>query len=259
MSFSEIILLNSLKIHIPQDICLELIKEYKHVKSQFFLRKWRPAELSGGRFCECILRAIEYLDTGSFTPFGVSLKSSDAIIRSAENNVSLSDSIRFIIPRLVRVILDFRNKRDVAHTGGEVSPNQLDSILISHTSDWILAELVRKFHRIDLIEAKKLIDSMIEIKIPIIDDINGFPKILNTKLDATEKTLLLLYYKSPDTILDTDLFNWVTYSSIGNYRTRILNVLDEKALLHRSNLKSLITRKGVLFVEAKINIQEIIL
>ncbi len=258
MSFSEAILLNSLKAHIPQSICIELIKEYKQIKSQFFLRKWRPAELSGGRFCECVLRAIEHLDTGSFTPFGVSLKS-DVIIRSVETNVSLSDSIRFIIPRLVRVILDFRNKRDVAHTGGEVSPNQLDSILISHTSDWILAELVRKFYLVDLVEAKKLIDSIIEIKIPIIDDINGFPKILNTKLDATEKTLLLLYYKSPDTVLDTDLFNWVAYSNIGNYRTRILNVLDDKALLHRANLKSSITSKGVLFVETKIHIQEIIL
>jgi hypothetical protein len=100
---------------------------------------------------------------------------------------------------------------------------------------------------------------IIEIKIPIIDDINGFPKILNTKLDAAEKTLLLLYYKSPDVVLDTDLFNWINYSTIGNFRTRVLNVLDEKALLHRSNLKSSITRKSVLFIETKINIQEIIL
>lgn len=66
-----------------------------------------------------------------FTPFETSLKSEN-IINRLSNNTSLPSTIRFLIPRLARVVLDVRNKRDVAHVGGEVNPNYSDSLFIVH-------------------------------------------------------------------------------------------------------------------------------
>lgn len=41
---------------------------YKNIKQQFFLNKFRPAELDGGRFAECVLRLLEFVNEGTFTP-----------------------------------------------------------------------------------------------------------------------------------------------------------------------------------------------
>ena len=83
----------------PPDVVKQLLDEYLQIKHSFFLRQFKPAELNAARFCECILRLVEYLDSGTFTPLGQQL-GTENIIRRAENNVGLTDGIRFLIPRL---------------------------------------------------------------------------------------------------------------------------------------------------------------
>lgn len=63
----------ALSTKLPKDILIVLLNEYQNIKQYFFLRKFRPTELNAARFSECILRLIEFLDTGSFTPFGKQL------------------------------------------------------------------------------------------------------------------------------------------------------------------------------------------
>ena len=258
MSYSKKFLLSSLQANLPNELVEKLLNEYSHIKQQFLLKKWRPTELECGRFCECVLRIIEYCDRGHYTPFGVQAKS-EQIIKNAENNVNLNDSIRFLIPRLVRVVLDFRNKRDIAHVGGEVSPNEQDSLLVVHSSDWIMAEIVRKFHSVTISEASKIVKSILELKIPIINEFDGFLKILNTKLDARQKTLVLIYYKQPDSVSDSDLFKWSGYGQFGNYKLRILKVLNEESFIHYANNKCFLTNKGIIYVENHITIEEILI
>lgn len=256
MSVSKNILFLSLQKALPSELVLNLIEEYLHIKQQFLLRKWRPTELSSGRFGECVLRIIEYSDKSTFTPFGTQIKS-ETVIKSAENNISLDESIRLIIPRLVRVILDFRNKRDVAHVGGQVNPNEQDSLLVSHSSDWIMAEIVRRFHSVSISDASKIIKSILELKIPVINEFEGYIKILDTKLNSKEKTLLLLYYKQPESISDSQLCEWVQYKSLTNYKSKILKLLDKEALIHYTASRAFLTTKGSLYVENKIDIEKI--
>ena len=217
MSLTKNSLVLSLQKRLPSELVSNLLSEYFHIKQQFLLKRWRPTELDCARFSECALRIIENSDKGTYTPFGTQL-SAEKIIKSAENNTTLDDSIRFLIPRLCRVVLDFRNKRDVAHVGGEVNPNEQDSLLVVHSADWIMAEIVRKFHSVSISEANKIVKSILELKIPIINDFDGFLKILNVKLDTREKTLLLLYYKQPESISESDLFSWSGYGNIANYK-----------------------------------------
>jgi hypothetical protein len=119
---------------LPQDILTTLLDEYQYIKQQFFLRRFQPAELNAARFSECVLRLIEFLDTGSYTKFGKQLDT-PKIINRVSNNVSLPEGIRLFIPQLTRVLLDIRNKRNVAHVGGEVSPNYSDSLFVSYSAD----------------------------------------------------------------------------------------------------------------------------
>lgn len=251
MSISEGDLIASLQSSLPKDVLTELLNEYRFIKQQFFLGKFRPAELNGGRFAECVLRLLEHVDKGSYTPFGTQIKSEDVINR-IPNNTNLPSTVRFFIPRLVRVILDVRNKRDVAHVGGEVNPNYSDSLLIVHSVDWILTEIVRHYHSCSMDQAAAIVATINENQVPIIDDIDGFIRVLDTSLKAQDKVLVILYSKHPDKVSEQDLRKWIEYKNPTNFRNGVLSALHKEALVHYENGMCVLTRKGIIHVEKNI-------
>lgn len=252
MSIQRIKLESALSTKLPKDILIALLDEYQHIKQQFFLRKFQQTELNAARFSECVLRLIEFLDRGSYTPFGKQLNTQN-IINSVINNTGLPEGIRFFIPQLTRVLFDIRNKRNVAHVGGEVSSNYSDSLFVSHSADWILVELIRNYHTNSIDEARKIVESINEIKIPIIVEVGNFIRIQNTKLKADQKTLLILYYKQPDRVSDGNLIRWLGYTNASRYRTEILKLLDDEALIHYEKGFCTLLPKGIIYVEKNIN------
>jgi hypothetical protein len=229
-----------------------LLDEYQHIKQQFFLRKFQPSELNSARFSECVLRLIEFLDTGGYTPFGKQLKTQN-IINHALNNTGLPEGIRFFIPQITKVLLDIRNKRNVAHVGGEVNPNYSDSLFASHSADWILVEIIRNYHTNSIDEARRIVESINETKIPVIAEVDDFVRVQNTQLNADQKTLLILYHKQPEKVRDTDLLKWIRYTNASRYKTEILKALDQQALIHYENNLCSLLPKGILYVEKNIN------
>lgn len=252
MSIQRTQLEAALSAKLPHDILTVLIDEYQHIKQQFFLRKFQPAELNAARFSECVLRLIEFLDTGSYTPFGRQLNT-QSIINRVSNNTGLPEGVRFFVPQITRVLLDIRNKRNVAHVGGEVNPNYSDSLLVSHSADWILIELIRNYHTNSIDEARKIVESINEAKIPVIVEVGSFVRVQNTKLKADQKTLLILYYKQPDKVSDADLIKWIKYSNASRYRAEILKLLDDEALIHYENGFCTLLPKGIIYVEKNIS------
>ncbi|MGK7955533.1 MAG: hypothetical protein AB4063_09775 [Crocosphaera sp.] len=155
-------------------------------------------------------------------------------------------------------MLDIRNQRDIAHVGGEVSPNYSDFLLVSHAADWILVELIRNYHTNSIDEARKIVESINETKIPVIVEIDDFVRVQNTTLKAEEKTLLILYHKQPNKVSDTDLIKWIKYSNSSRYKTKILKALDDEVLIHYDNGFCTILLKGIHYVENKIDLELII-
>jgi len=251
MSVARDKLIAALTPKIPPEILTTMLDEYHDIKQQFFLGKFQPSELNAARFTECVLRLLEFLHTRNYTPFGKELKS-DNIIKSIENNTALQDTLRLFIPRLIRVILDVRNKRDVAHVGGEVSPNYSDAIFVVHSTDWILTEIVRHFYNCPIKEAREIIKSINETQIPVIAEVDGFVRVQNTKLETPKKALLILYYKQPIKVSDSDLFKWTKYGNSSRFKTEILKKLDEDALIHYINGSCTLLPKGIAYVEKNI-------
>lgn len=252
MSIQRLTIEKALSLKLPQDVVISLLDQYQHIKQQFFLRKFQPSELNAARFGECVLRLIQFLDTGSYTPLGKQLKTEN-IINRAKNNTNLPDGIRFLIPQLTRVLLDVRNKRNVAHVGGEVDPNYSDSLFVSHSVDWILIELIRNYHVNSIDEARKIVESINETKIPVIAEVDGFVRVQNTSLSAELKTLLILYYKQPNKVSDSNLAKWIKYKNISRYRKELLQSLDDKAQIHYENGFCTLLPKGIAFVEKNIS------
>jgi hypothetical protein len=254
MSIDKNRLIAILSTRLPSDIVIELVKEYQYLKQQFALGKFQPSELNAARFSECALRIIEYLDTSKYTPLGIPL-TSENIINSAQRNTVLKDAIRFFIPRLARVILDVRNKRDVAHVGGEVNPNYSDALFVTHCADWILTEVVRHFYSCSIDEAASIVKNINEIQIPVVVEVDGFIRVQNSNLDSREKVLVVLYYKQPAKVIDVDIANWIRYKNISRFRSDILKQLDADVLVHFEKGYCTLLPKGAKYVEKNISLE----
>ncbi len=255
MSIAKNQVIAALSPPLPNEIVTHLLDEYQDIKQHFALRKFRPSELNGGRFAECVLRLIQFLDNPPHTPFGTSLANSDSIIRRVEPNTSLHESMRFFIPRLARIMLDVRNRRDVAHVGGDVSPNYSDSLFISQNADWILTEILRIYYSCSIDSARRIAATINEVRIPIIADINGFVRVQNTKLDTRSKTLAILYYKNPEKVRDTKLIEWTKYSNSSVFKKNILSKLDSEDLVHYENGFCTLLPKGIIYTEKNISME----
>lgn len=255
MSVTKAAVVAALSARLPSDIVNNLVAEYEHLKHQFMLRRFQPSELNAGRLGECVLRTFEFLDKGSYTPFGTTIRSSDAVINRMEHLTAQPDSIRLLVPRLVRVLLDVRNKRDVAHVGGEVNPNYSDSRFVLGASDWIMTELIRVFYGCSVDEARRLTAVINETRIPLVAEVDGFVRVQNAKMGAREKVLVILYYKYPSKVRDGELRTWVRYGHVTRFRDDILRALDTETLIHYEGGQCILLPRGINWVEKNIPLE----
>jgi len=217
--------MNPLNQHLnslPDGVINALQSEFQKLHEQYFLGRWEPSQLDGGRFAEAVLRVVEYKDKSVFTPIGTRLNR-QAIVSSAEQNTALADSLRFQIPRLAGLILDFRNNRNVGHLGA-IDVNGMDSTFVLHAANWIVAELIRLETQMHPEDAQEEIKKIIERKVPIIEEIGGRLKCLNPTLDVKEKVLVFCYQKYPEAIILDDLFDWTEYTNKGVLRRKLIEL-----------------------------------
>ena len=118
---------------------------------------------------------------------------------------------------------------------------------------WIYAELVRIFHDVDTTTASEAIESIVEKIIPIVWEIDGKLRVLDTNLTMKEKALVLLYHSS-GAVEEQNLVDWVEHSNPAIFRRDILRKSHKAKLIeYNSDTKSVqISPKGVEFVEEKI-------
>lgn len=255
MSIEKSKIVNSLSPPLPGYLIENLIGEYQDVKKKYLLGHLGPSELNAGRFCEYVLRIIEELDQGGHTPVGDDLDTGK-VIRRVESNTNLPDGIRLYIPRLCRVLLDVRNSRDVAHVETEVNPNLSDSLLVSQGADWILTELIRNYYpsSISVDEAQSIVDSINETEVPVVQDVDGFLRVLDPDMSYKEQVLSILHHQHPSPVSDDDLVDYTGYKNSTRMKKSILPDLHDESLIHYSDGECNILRRGILHVEKNINL-----
>jgi hypothetical protein len=237
-----------LSSRLDADLVESLLEHYKELKQKFFLGQYEPSQLNCAKFAEVIMRILEYITKKNYTPFGENV-SLDDLTKKLEQlpKDKFSDSIRIHIPRIIRATYDIRSKRGVAHIG-EISPNLMDATFVISACDWILAEFIRLYHTGDPNEAQTIIDSIVERKIPIIEEFGDNLKVLNPALSIADKILLILYKKYPNYVSTSDLKKWIKTKSPAHITT-VLSRLDDNAKVHRKGKENIITRKGIEYVE----------
>ena len=243
---------NGLAAHIPGNLVDELLTAYTEAKTNFYLGGLRLSAVEGGRFSEAAFRILQERTTGKFTPLGQQIKS-DSIILNLSNLASGShpDSLRLHIPRALRVVYDIRNNRDAAHLADGIDPNLQDATLVISVLDWVLAEFVRLYHSVSADEAQRIVQNLVTRRAPVVQDFNGFLKVLNPDLAAGDHCLVLLYQRGADGAAFSELSLWARPSMRTNLRATLDRLTNDKAFAHSESDKFFITGTGLKEVETR--------
>lgn len=177
---------------IPDNLEDKLLEEYTEIKRRFQLNDCGPAQLNGGRFAEAVLRIFQHLLSMPITSFGEDIKATDktTIINKVTNDANIEEHIRQKVTSLTKLLLDFRNNRDVAHLGG-FSANKIDASFVLSCANWIFAEFIRVYGNYTMDEAQKMIDRMAIPNYPVILDIEGEEFLTRDDLTVRQEVLVL--------------------------------------------------------------------
>jgi len=240
---------------IPTGLREELIAEFEMITRNYRERRWRAAELHGGRLCEVVYTILEgHLNGNKYAATASKPSRFNDACKKLESKppAAGSDSARLIIPRILVGLYDMRNRRDVGHVGGDVSANHMDATVVLHMSQWIMAELVRVFHVVAVDEAARVVDALVDRTVPILWQVGDVTRILDTRLNLDDGTLLLLYSEVQG-VHETKLAESLEQDRIGNYR-RVLQRLHGKRLVEYSNATriAVISPLGIKDVEERL-------
>lgn len=230
----------------------KLIETYLAIKRSHIESDYEAAGLSAGKFCEVLIRLLQFEIGGSYTAFGKSIPNMADECRKiiTAKNGTVSESLKIIVPRALIFLYTMRNKRGIGHVGGDIDANCIDSATISRTADWVVCELIRIFHKMPIEEAQDLVDSISVRSLPIVWEVAGKKRVLREGLSAKQKVLVLLYSELNAAVLTEDLCSWVEYAP-SMFAKRVLNDLHKARLIEYDTESELVylSPKGAKMVD----------
>lgn len=211
---------------IPSGLRLPLISEYKSVVQNFLEHRWLPSELSGGRFSEVVYTILDGKAKGSYASTPQKPSNFKDACTKLESNSNVPRSFQILIPRLLPALYEVRNNRSVGHIGGDVDPNHMDSAAVLAMCNWIMSELVRVYHGLPTADAQKVVDSLAEMRIPVIWSDGVVKRVLQPRLKLPQQMLLLIATSVPDVSIQ-ELIDWIECKD-KKYFMKTLRMLHNK-------------------------------
>ena len=235
-----------LKTSIPDELVDKLIDSYVKLKELFYLGKYRPASGEAGYFAQVVLRVIQNEIDRTYTNLDEDLPNFHDTVFRFGRTPGHRDTVRFHIPRTLEVIHDIRNKRDVGHPKGKIDANFSDATLSFYAASWVLVELIRFYHDVSIDEAQKMVDEVIKFNISVIQDFNGFPKILNPSMDLLKKIMIWALFKKDEGFTLENIQEWTKGRHRKSYTKSVLDNLENKlGYLHCEDGNYQITISGI--------------
>ncbi|HZP10945.1 MAG TPA: hypothetical protein VFB36_00845 [Nevskiaceae bacterium] len=241
---------------LPSELQKRIVKAYGDLKTQSLEGQFDSIGTRAGRLAEVLLRVLQHLLTGSFTPLSQQLPNFKLECERLEKLPASAgpDGLRILMPRALSFLYTIRNKRDCGHTGGEVDANEIDAATSVRLADWCLCELIRVSHRLPLEEAQDICDAIAARRVPIIWNVLGRKRVLDTSLSYSEQVLLLLYSELENGVPIEDLFKWTEHPHSSNFRRDVLSRLHAARQIEwdRDTDMALISPLGTEAVEASL-------
>lgn len=241
---------------VPPLLRKRLLKGYTDLKKRILEGEFDAIGVRAGKLAEILLRVLQHRLTGVFTPLSAHLSNfkRECELLEATPSTAGPDGLRILMPRALSFMYTLRNKRDFGHVGGEVDANEIDAATATRLADWCICELIRISQNIPLEDAQLLCDAIAERQLPIIWNILGRKRVLDTSLGYREQTLLLLYSELEVGVPVEDLCEWTEHPNIANYRRDVLTRLHKARQIEwdRDTEMAILSPLGVTEVEKTI-------
>lgn len=215
---------------LPQQLRQELLAAFKEIVTNFAQARWEPAELNGGKLSEVAYSICEGITSGSMPKRAAKPANMVDACKALERSVGAPRSVRIQIPRMLVALYEIRNNRNVGHVGGDIDPNHMDAVCVLQMAKWIMAELVRVLHKMSVDDAAVVVEALVEREVPLVWKVNGKRRVLDPKMSASDKTLLLLHGASGP-VSESELRGWVEYRNPTEYRRKVLAIAHRKKLI----------------------------
>ena len=240
---------------LPESLRDELFRAYAQITRNYLERRWEPSELNGGKLCEVVYTILKGHVDGRFPPSAKKPPNFVDACRSLEkaDSALFPRSVRIQVPRMLMALYEIRNNRGVGHVGGDVDPNEMDATCVLYMAKWVLAELIRLFHSVSIESAAAAVEQVVERIVPLVWQVAGKRRVLNTALTMKQKALILLYSQS-GRATDEDLTSWSEHSNASAFRRDVLRPLHRDKLVEYDETSGLVhlSPNGAAFVEATI-------
>jgi hypothetical protein len=240
---------------LPAPFRSRVVKYYKALKQANKRGEFDACGARAGKFCESLIRFLEQRLEGSFTPFGQQVNVYSAATRLERLPIASGpEPLRVFIPRALAFLYTLRNKRGFAHVGGDLDSDPFDAATCVAVADWCMCELIRVVHSLSLEEAQELTNLLATRELPDVWSVAGRKRVLRTDLKFPDKVLLLLYADVSEALIVEDLFEWLEYSALGDFKRKVLKPLHDKRLIEwdRGTDTAIISPTGIARVEASI-------
>jgi hypothetical protein len=147
-------------------------------------------------------------------------------------------------------LYDVRNNRNVGHVGGDVDPNHMDAVVVLSMANWIMAELVRVFHGLKITDAQQVVDTLVEVRIPVVwSDGGGIKRVLRPELKLHEQIVLLVSVSVPD-VTSKELIEWIEEDDKAYFKKTLRNLHAKRLVeFNESTDKVKILPPGAKFVQ----------
>ncbi len=236
---------------LPASLRDELLGAFGEIVKNFRERRWEPAELNGGKLCEVVYSILRGHIDGKYPNRAKKPGNMvDACKKLEQDGASAPRSIQIQIPRMLVALYEIRNNRNVGHVGGDVDPNHMDAVCVLQISKWIVAELVRVLHNVDTDTATEIVDGLVGRETPLIWEVNGRKRVLDTGLKMKDKTFLLLH-ASAGPVSDSDLVAWLEHSNASVYRRDVLRSAHRARFVEYDEASGTVqlSPRGITYVE----------
>jgi hypothetical protein len=219
---------------LPSSLRDDLLKAFNEIVKNYRERKWEPSELNGGKLCEAAYTVVKGWLDGSQYPARAKKPNNfpQACLDLEKNYPSAANtrSARVLIPRVMIGLYDIRNNRGVGHAGADVDPNHMDATFVLYASKWLVAELARMVHRLNIEEATAIVDALIDREVAWVWAEGAKKRVLRVGLTWKQQTLVLLLSETTE-VDEKDLFEWLEHPSLTNFRRDVLRQLHRARLV----------------------------
>lgn len=244
------------KLSIPElekitskELVEELIFEYSKTRTSFWSGDITKTIIHSARFCEICIAVLKIISEQTIIvdlnniEFG---KFYDQLLKLPKTTAK-EEMLYLVIPQALKIAYTIRSKKRVAHiklTNAEL----IDAEFVTTTCNWVVTQLIIIFLQIPIEETISLTNSLMERKIPTIEQFDDGEIMVLKKGLKLDDELLLVLYQYPRRINREEL-NAILKPKKSSYISTYLNLLYNDKLIHLNGSGAIINKNGIKEIE----------